>query len=114
MLYAQYVPTEDLVFTGADFARQWSEATERRRHYAYLIPLPGDAEWPYLRAYFSRRKFTRRELRQLCAGDMLPLVQRAAKGEDVCGFQWPLDAVTLEACSAHGKRILEALAYGHI
>lgn len=110
MMYAQYIATEDVVFTGEGFAAQFNECLLERSAYAYIVPEPGEAPWwPYIYVYFSARTFQKRELAALCRGDREPLDRRAAKGEDICGFRWRLDEVALEGLTETGEAIARML-----
>lgn len=107
--YGPYVQTDDLLVVGEGFPAQWPECLSDRAAYAYIIPEPGEPQWPFILCVFSRQKFTLAELRALCRGDEAPIQRREREGEERCGFFWPLDALKLEAVSEQGQAILEAL-----
>jgi hypothetical protein len=111
--YARYIETDDLLFTGEGFPLQWQECLAERRAYAYIIPEPGEAQWPFVVCYFSRTPFTKAELRRLCQWDEAPLRRREKQGEARCGFRWPLDEVKLEAVSEQGEAILQQIEVVH-
>lgn len=107
--YAKYVETDDLLFEGEGFPQQWHECLASTGAYAYIIPEPGEAQWPWVTVWFSQQKFTPAELRELCRGDEWPLRRREQEGEERCGFRWALDELRLSAISEQGETILTAL-----
>ena len=104
---ASQVETDDFVVLGEGFARQWAECMAERAAYAYTIPYPEDAWYPWVECWFSETPFTRGELRKLCAQDHTPLVQRALEGEERCGFRWALPEMQLLPQTSQARAIVE-------